>query len=63
MSLHAGIDTVGIISHGVFTKTYGVGEEGNVANIYASFGYLEDAPGGAGGTSWFGFIHWFWEYF
>ena len=61
MSLHAGIDTVGIISHGVFTKTYGVGEEGNIASIYASFGYLEDATGAAA-VSWFGFLHWFWEF-
>lgn len=44
MSLHGGLDTVGIISGGSFTKTYGVGEEGNLANIYASRGLLEDAP-------------------
>ena len=44
MSLHSGIDTVAIISHGVFTKTYGVDEEANLANLYASQGYLEDAP-------------------
>ena len=60
MSLHGGIDTVGVISHGVFTKTYGVDEEANVANIYVSFGYLEDAPGSVSG--WVGFIHWFWEF-
>ena len=61
MSLHAGLDTVGIISHGVYTKTYGVGEEANVASIYASFGYIEDASEDTG-TGWLGFQHWFWEF-
>jgi len=44
MSLHGGLDTVGIISYGCFSKTYGAGEEGNLANLYASRGFLEDAP-------------------
>ena len=44
MTLHAGLDTVGIISHGVFTKTYGSTAPANIANVYASLGYLEDAP-------------------
>ena len=44
MSLDSGLDTVGIISGGVFSKTFGVGEEGNLANLYASRGLLEDAP-------------------
>lgn len=44
MSLHNGIDTVAIASLGIFSETYGVGEEGNTANLVASVGYLEDAP-------------------
>jgi len=63
MSLHAGLDTCGIISHGVFTKTYGVGEEANVANVYASFGYYEDAAEAADGGGGWHFFNWFWEFF
>ncbi len=44
MSLHSGLDTVGIITDGVWTKTYGSGSAGNIANLFASDGYLEDAP-------------------
>jgi len=44
MSLHSGLDTVGIITGGVFSKTYGAGEEANLANLYSSRGLLEDAP-------------------
>ena len=44
MSLHSGLDLVSIASHGNYTETYGVGEEGNIANLGASFGLLEDAP-------------------
>lgn len=29
---------------GNYTETYGVGEEGNIANLFASWGMLEDAP-------------------
>ncbi len=44
MSLYNGIDPTAIASLGVYTETYGVGEEGNVANLVASFGLFEDAP-------------------
>lgn len=44
MSLHSGLDTVSIISGGVFTKTYGSSAAANIANLYASRGYFEDAP-------------------
>ena len=44
MSLYNGIDPTAIASHGVYTETYGVGEEGNLANLYGSFGLLENAP-------------------
>lgn len=62
MSLYNGIDPTGIASLGVYTETYGVGEERYIANIYASFGYLENAPGGA--SDWGKHIeYWFWEFF
>ena len=64
MSLNNGLDTVAITSLGRFSKTYGVGEEANLANLYVSLGLLEDAPDtGAGAGGWFGFIHWFFELF
>jgi len=44
MTLHTGLDTVGIASLGFYSETYGAGEEGNIANLYVSFGLLEDAP-------------------
>ena len=49
MSLHNGVDTVAIASLGMFTKTYGSGDNGNIASLFASFGMLETAPGSAGG--------------
>ena len=44
MALRNGLDTVSIISNGVYTETYGSGSAANIANLYASRGYLEDAP-------------------
>lgn len=44
MSLHAGLDTVAIITGGVFTKTYGASAKGAIANLFTSRGWLEDAP-------------------
>jgi hypothetical protein len=44
MSLHAGLDTCAIISLGVFTKNYGAAAPGAIANLYVSFGFMEDAP-------------------
>ena len=44
MSLWNGLDTVAIISHGVYTETYGSTAPANIANLYASLGFLEDAP-------------------
>lgn len=44
MSLHNGLDTVGIISFGVHSKTYGASDPDNNANLFSSLGYLEDAP-------------------
>ena len=38
------LDTVAIASLGVYSELYGLNEEGNIANLYVSFGYLEDAP-------------------
>jgi hypothetical protein len=44
MSLHAGLDTCAIISFGIFSKNYGQASPGAIANLYASLGYMEDAP-------------------
>ena len=44
MSLHNGLDHVAIVTAGVYTKTYGSTNKANIANLYASFGFLEDAP-------------------
>ena len=44
MALRNGIDTVAIVSHGVYTETYGSAAPANIANLYASLGYFEDAP-------------------
>jgi hypothetical protein len=55
------IDTVSYVSLGNFSKTYGVGEEANIANQIASLGFLEDAPGAPEPTG--GVVgDWFWEY-
>ena len=42
MALHEGLDTVSIASLGFYSEIYGVGEEANVANLYVTFGYIED---------------------
>ena len=47
MSLHNGLDTVAIISHGIYTKTYASAGLKNICNLFTSFGFLEDAPTGA----------------
>jgi len=44
VALRNGIDTVAIASHGVYTETYGSMAPANIANLYASMGYLENAP-------------------
>ena len=44
MSLHEGIDTVAYTMYGVFTMNYGSAAPANIANLYASWGLLEDAP-------------------
>lgn len=44
MSLHNGIDTVAIATLGIYSKTYGSGAAATLANLFASFGFLEDAP-------------------
>jgi len=44
MALHNGIDTVAIVSFGVYSKVYGMADTDNIASLFASFGYLEDAP-------------------
>ena len=49
MSLHNGLDTIAIISNGVYSKTYGSTGQKYICNLFASFGFLEDAPTGAFG--------------
>ena len=44
MALWNGLDTVAILSRGIYTETYGAAEPANIANLAASWGYLEDAP-------------------
>lgn len=44
MSLHNGIDTVAIVSYGVYTETYGSATQKNICNLYSSLGLFEDAP-------------------
>ena len=38
------VDPVAIASCGVYSETYGVGEEANIANLFGSIGLIEDAP-------------------
>ena len=38
------VDPVSYCSYGVYSETYGVGEEANIANQFASLGMVEDAP-------------------
>ena len=45
MSLHNGLDTVAIISNGVYTKTYASAGQKNICNLYSSLGFIEDAIG------------------
>ena len=42
MTLHSGIDTVGVVSFGSYTETYGSTEDGNVAKLHASRGLIEN---------------------
>ena len=44
MALHNGLETTAIITFGVYSKVYGVSNPANLANLFASLGYLEDAP-------------------
>jgi len=44
MSLHEGIDTIAYATYGAFTATYNSATPANIANLYASWGLLEDAP-------------------
>ena len=47
MSLHNGVDTMAVASIGVYTSNYGAATPGNIANLFASLGLLEDAPEGS----------------
>ncbi len=43
MALHSGLDTVAIISFGVYSETYGAVHGKNVASLFVSRGLLERA--------------------
>jgi hypothetical protein len=38
------VDPVALVSCGVYSETYGSAEQQNLCNLYASLGYMEDAP-------------------
>lgn len=42
MSLHNGIDTIGVATNGVYSGTYGAAEQQNICNLFASWGFLEE---------------------
>jgi len=44
MALHGGLDTVGVVSLGVYSETYTSADTGNLPSVFSSYGYLEDAP-------------------
>jgi len=44
MALYSGIDPVAVATCGVFTETYGSTSPANIANLFVSYGLLEDAP-------------------
>ena len=56
MSLHEGIDTVSWVSLGLYSKTYGDGEQANLNSLFVSLGLLETATsvsiGGGGSGLW-----------
>lgn len=44
MPLHGGIDTVAVVSGGVYSATYGAADQDNINNLFVSYGLIEDAP-------------------
>ena len=38
------VDPVALASCGVYSETYGMAQRINTANLFASLGYVEDAP-------------------
>ena len=56
MSLHNGIDTVAFITEGFYTKTYGNTGKVNIANLFAFYGLLEDAPIPVPVTRWLNLV-------
>lgn len=44
IALHSGIDTTAFVSYGVYSKTYGASGKANIANLFVSYGLIEDAP-------------------
>ena len=44
MSLHSGIDTIAFVTGGWYSETYGAGDHDNIADLFCSYGLLEDVP-------------------
>lgn len=63
MSLHNGLDTMAIATLGVYSANYGAAQSANIANLYASFGYIEDVGEYVAPTIFKRLIDWFWEFF
>jgi hypothetical protein len=61
MSLHNGIDTTAYVSFGVHSKTYTASDLDATADLYASFGMLENAPGETVTPVIRQLLNWFWE--
>jgi hypothetical protein len=61
MSLHNGIDTTAFVSFGVHSKTYGSSDTDQTADLYASFGLLENAPNETVTPAIQQLLNWFWE--
>lgn len=65
MSLRNGLDTIAIISLGVYSDTYVSSTgAGPIANLFISLGLLEDAPEPTAPAAIVKRIwDWFWEFF
>lgn len=56
------VDPVSYASFGFYSEVFGLGEEGNRANLFSSVGLLEDAPNATAVVRhWFlgGITNWF----
>jgi len=64
VSLYNGLDITAIATLGVYTETYDSATgAANIANLYISYGFLEDAPAPVEGGFLNSLFGWFWEFF